>query len=273
MANLPVEDRNKLRRVWNDHAIQLAMKSRWADAVATNRNILELFPNDVDALNRLGRALREQGLYRDARETYQRAVTIDPNNAIAQRNLASLSTVDVDRAPVDTQERVDPRIFSAEAGKSGNAALVRVPDRALIARLTVGDRVYLFPEGRALFVRNGGGDVLGQVEPKIAQRLIDLIRGGSEYAAAIMSADEHSPRILIHETLQHPSQAGKVAFPNRVDTGTTIRPYTRESQVRYSDYDDEDDDGDAEQEFTTEVEPEGEEVVEPSEFEDEQQPE
>ena len=44
-------------------AIALAMQGRWEEAVAANRAILELFPEDVDAYNRLGSALMELGEY------------------------------------------------------------------------------------------------------------------------------------------------------------------------------------------------------------------
>src|SRR5207244_1740013 len=134
------------------------------------------------------------------------------------------------------------RLFIAESGKSGPAQLVAVRDRAAIARMAVGDQVYLEPEGRALYAKNARGETLGQVEPKTAQRLIDLMNGGNKYAAALMNVDESAPRIIIRETFQHASQAGRVSFPTRGDAGTTVRPYTKESLLKYSDYDEEDED-------------------------------
>jgi len=273
MAGYQVEEKTKLRRLWVDHAIQLAMQSKWADAVNVNRNILELFPNDVDALNRLGRALREQGQYKESRQSYQRAVEIDPNNAIAQKNLASLMQLNVEAASAGKHERVDSRLFIAEAGKSGQANLVRISDRPALVKMAVGDQVYLQPEGRVLWVRNARGDTLGQVEPKVAQRLIDLINGGNKYAAALVSVDETNPRIIIHETFQHPSQVGKVSFPTRAEAMGGLRAYTKESLLKYSDFEDDDDDADGEHEYAPEGEAEGEEVLEPSEFEEETQAE
>jgi hypothetical protein len=273
LATYGAEERTKLRKAWVDHAIQLAMQNRWAEAVTVNRNIIELFPNDVDAHNRLGRALREQGQYRDARAAYRRAVEIDPNNGIAQKNLASLQNVGDQAAAGEVAGRVDPRLFIAETGKSGAAALVGVHDKATLARMAVGDQVTLEVDGRALYARNGGGDTVGQIEPKIAQRLIDLINGGNRYAAALMSVDEASPRVIIHETHQDPSQVGKVSFPTRAEAGTSVRPYTKESLLKYSDFDDDDDEDDNTQEFAPEGEAEGEEPLEPSEYEDDSQSE
>ena len=273
MATFQTEERAKMRKHWVDHAIQLAMQSKWAEAVAANRSILENFPNDVDAFNRLGRALREQGQYKEAREAYQRAVQLDPNNSIAQKNLASLSAINLENAVTTTQERVDPRIFIAETGKSGAAGIVRV-DRSALAKMAVGDKVQLQVDGRALFVQNGLGETIGQVEPKLAQRLIDLMEGGNKYEAALMSLDESSPRVILHETFQHPAQAGKVSFPTRAEAGSGVRPYTKESLLKYTDYEEDDEDGDVDHEgMTTEAEPDAEEALEPGEYDDESQSE
>jgi Flp pilus assembly protein TadD len=77
------EDIARLRRVLPERAIALAMQNRWSEAADVNRKIIELYPNDSDAYNRLGKALMEMGLYRDALITYQRAIELDPNNIIA----------------------------------------------------------------------------------------------------------------------------------------------------------------------------------------------
>ena len=277
MAGYSLDERTKHRKAWVDHAIQLAMQNKWAEAIEVNRRIIETFPSDSDltgpAYNRLGRALREQGKYREARDAYRKAVEIDPNNAIAQKNLASLETLDIESAGAAATEKVDARLFIAESGKSGPATLVAVHDRSVIAKMAVGDQVYLQPEGRALYARNARGETLGQVEPRLAQRLIDLLNGGNKYAAALMSVDETAPRLIIHETFQDPSQAGKVSFPTRGEAGTTVRPYTKESLLKYTDYDEEDDDADGEHEMMSETDGESEEALEPSEFEDEPSPE
>lgn len=277
MAGYQIEDRAKHRKAWVDHAIQLAMQNKWGEAVEVNRRIIESFPGDSDltgpAYNRLGRALRELGKYGESRDAYRRAVEIDPNNAIARKNLASLESLDVESASAEAVGKVDARLFIAESGKSGPATLVAVHDRSVIAKMAVGDQVSLEPEGRALYARNARGETLGQVEPRLAQRLIDLMNGGNKYAAALMSVDETAPRLIIHETHQDPSQAGKVSFPTRGDASPAVRPYTKESLLKYSDYDEDDDDADAEHEMMSETDAESEESLEPSEFEDEATPE
>jgi len=80
-----------LKRQRTRQAIDLAMQGRWRETIAANKAILEDFPSDVDARNRLGRAYMELGEYRQARESYSRTVELDPFNAIAKKNLQRLN--------------------------------------------------------------------------------------------------------------------------------------------------------------------------------------
>lgn len=266
MANYQVEERTKLRKHWVDQAISLAMQSKWDEAIKVNQMILEAFPNDVDALNRLGRASTETGQYAAARDSYRRAVEIDPNNTIAQKNLARLSVLNIESAPDAAHEKVDLRLFVAETGKSGVAQLVRLADRATIAKMAVGDQVYLAVEGRALMVRNGRGEVLGQVDPKVSQRLIDLINGGNQYAAAIMALDDTHVRVIIRETHQDPRQLGRVSFPSRGPDASAIRPYIKDTLLKYEADDDEDSE---ESEFDSDAgESDMEETTDSNDFDD-----
>jgi len=70
----PEENSARFRRQRTELAITLATQSRWEEAVQANQDILKVFPQDVDALNRLGKASLELGRYADAREAYGKAV-------------------------------------------------------------------------------------------------------------------------------------------------------------------------------------------------------
>jgi len=269
MGQYRTEERTKVKRRLVERAIQAAMQSRWTEAIDANREILELYPQDVDALNRLGRALMELGRYGEARAAYSRAAEIDPNNSIAHRNLARLSTLSEEVAPAPVAERVDPRLFIAETGKSGVTTLVRPADRATLAKMSVGDQVYFRIDGRALLVTNGRGEYLGQVEPKLAQRLIELMRGGNRYAAGLMSIEDSTLKIIVKEIYQDPSQIGKVSFPSKGPEAAAIRPYIKVGLLR-EEIEEEEESEEAEAGFG--LEHEGEELAEEIEptFEEEE---
>ncbi|HEY7376308.1 MAG TPA: tetratricopeptide repeat protein, partial [Polyangia bacterium] len=162
----------RMRRQRSEQAIKAAMQSRWEEAVQLNQQIIEMTQGrDGDAFNRLGRALMAIGRYRDAREAYGRALQIDPTNQIARKNYASLQQKAQDEAPSAPRDYVDPRLFVEETGKTGVTALVR-PQREALSHMTAGERVVLRRDGNQLFADNAAGDLLGQIEPRLALRLL-----------------------------------------------------------------------------------------------------
>lgn len=224
------EERSRLRRQKTDRAIQLALQSRWDEAVTVNRGILSLYPSDVDTWNRLGKALAELGQYQQARESYAKSLEIDSTNMIAHRNVARLEGLGgAAPARAEPKQQLDPHIFIEETGKTGVTTLHRA-NQEVLARMTAGDRVELCPEGKVLVVKDSRGECVGEVEPKLGLRLLKLMEAGNQYAAALTSLADTANRVIIKETYQHPSQAGRPSFPT---TGPQmIRPSIKESILR-----------------------------------------
>jgi tetratricopeptide (TPR) repeat protein len=225
------DDRTGLfRRQRTQQAIQLAMQGQWQEAAAVNRAIIAVFPNDVDAHNRLGKALTELGRYSEAREAYAKSLELDPLNSIAEKNLTRLATLGEGAAVhAEGGKKLSPQMFIAEMGKTRITVLTR-PAAQAAARMTAGDEVFLRRQNNTLVVESSQGEYLGEVEPKLGMRLIKLMEGGNQYAAAIATLSQDDVRVIIKETFQHPSQAGKLSFPPAA--ADTFRPYTKEGLVR-----------------------------------------
>ena len=120
------EGQGRLRRLRTKQAIVLAMQSRWKEAVAINKGIIESFPQDIDAYNRLGRAFMELGEYSLAKEAYGRALELDPYNAIAQKNLRRLTVLGERPDSSEGDSHVaKPQHFIEEIGKAGVINLTR----------------------------------------------------------------------------------------------------------------------------------------------------
>src|SRR3989442_5638014 len=114
------EEKARLEKQWTDLAIQQALASQWEEAVTTNRNILNLFPSEPDAYNRLGKAYSELGQYTEARQAYSQTLKYSPNNTIAKKNLDRLSLLQEEPVQIHTgADRIDPRLFIEETGKTG----------------------------------------------------------------------------------------------------------------------------------------------------------
>src|SRR5574337_794305 len=131
------EERARLRKQWVEQAIAQALASQWEEAVATNKQILSISPSDVEAYNRLGKAYSEIGQYAEAKAAYSQALKLAPNNTIARRNLERLSRLsDEQAAGGPGLERIDPRLFIEETGKTAATSLLNLAPSDEIARLT-----------------------------------------------------------------------------------------------------------------------------------------
>ncbi|HEV2655670.1 MAG TPA: tetratricopeptide repeat protein, partial [Ktedonobacteraceae bacterium] len=153
------EEKARLKKQWTDLAVQQAQEGQWEEAVSTNRNILNIFPYEPDAFNRLGKALSELGQYTDARQAYTQTLKYSPKNIIAKKNLDRLAQLEESavqsRGGVD---RIDPRLFIEETGKTGMTELISLGSNSVLAKVGVGDRVQLFVNGHTLLVRNAAGE-------------------------------------------------------------------------------------------------------------------
>ena len=226
------EDKARLRRKASQEAISLAMQSRWQEAVTVNQSILELFPTDIDAYNRLGRAFMELGEFAKAKEAYSRGLELDPNNAIAQKNLQRLSLLPDSKVKVKEERReVAPDLFIGEMGKAGVVNLQNLAPGEVLARMAAGNQVDLKVRGQRLIIENEQGEYLGLVEPPHGFRLARLIVGGNKYTAAIVNIDNNTARVIIREVFQHPNQIGRPSFPVKAVEG--FQPHVKDTLLRH----------------------------------------
>jgi tetratricopeptide (TPR) repeat protein len=230
------DEKLRQRRRIQDQAVDLAAKNRWEEAVEANLNLLSL-GEDADTFNRLGKAYFELGKLSDARDAYQNALRLLPSNSIARKNLDRLDDLLARSAtaPVRTERQlVDLRLFITETGKTALTSLIDIPRGATVEAVVTGEKIELKQDGRNVLVLDVGGNVIGRVEPKLAQRLSELMSGGNRYAAAVAQSHGHQLRILIRETYQDPSQRGRVSFPGKLGEGALAGGYI--ASARYDEY-------------------------------------
>ena len=241
MALGEADSTTRQRRQLGEQAIAHATHGEWEAAVETNRELLELGP-DIDAYNRLGKALAELDRAAEALEAYEQALERDATNRIAQRNVERLRVLIAADKPVqDGKGRTDKApatLFIEEMGKTGRARLINPAAPRVLAPLSPGDAVELTVEGDALQAQVGG-TAIGAVEPRIAGRLLKLIAAGNRYEAAITTLHESGSEltIIIREVFTHPANFGKVSFPTVASGGGGVRPYIKGSALRYDDED------------------------------------
>jgi len=269
MTAFTLEEQSKRKRQQLQQAQQLAANGAWEEAVDLNREILEGTPGDVQAHNRLGKALSELGRYGEAHASYARAVELDPTNQIARRNLQRLEPLKDREGDAQAAERrrtqARQSMFIEEIGKTRVVDLEDVAPDKDVVQMSPGDRVDLRVESGQLVAYCEDGLRLGRLPAKLTVRLIELIQGGNRYGGAITAVAPGMLRVIVREIYQHPSQQGRLSFP--VETRPTLpRPYLRDSQRTRFLGDDQDflatDEDEDEIDEETEVEEEDDEFTE-----------
>ncbi len=236
------EETFRARRRLQNQAIELAANNQWAAAVEVNLQILELGA-DVDTLNRLGKASFELNQLGTARDYYRRGLELAPNNPIARKNIDRLDELLSRPGPLpdrSSRARVDLRMFITEIGKTAVTQLIDVPRGP--TPVVTGERVEVRLDGTRVHAVDSEGHVIGRIEPKLAQRLAELMRGGNRYVAAVAYVQGQRIRVLIREIYQDPSQRGRVSFPGTLSEGA-MRGYP--SGISVDDYREEVEDDEA----------------------------
>ena len=204
------------------------MAGDWPRAIDLNRTILEQSPRDVDAWNRLGKAQTELGSLEEALDAYRAALTIDPGNVIAQRNVERLETAPTSAAPESGSAPLRAGVFVEEVGKTYVTDLIRPAASDVLARVAPADEVGLVASGGQVEVHDRDGRRLGQLEPRIAQRLIKLQGDGNRYQAYVVAMTGNTVRVILREMFHNPEAPELTSFPRQAKIAAP-RPYLRET--------------------------------------------
>ena len=228
-------------RAFADQAVQAALEADWTRALDLNTRIIEGNADDLEARNRLGRALLETGKLEEAKATYAEVLKTEPNNPIALRNVARLATLIEHKTKINmTKSKTQPRLFIEDMGKTGILRLINPAPAHIVAKYSPGAEAELRERDGLIAVHARDGELLGFLEPKVGRRLLDLLRTGNQYVVAVVSNDQQNPRIAIRETLQSPENAQRISFPgHHRPAETKERAYIKGNFFRFGSEDDE----------------------------------
>ena len=206
-------DRNKLKREKSQQAVDFALDGLWEQARGVNEDILQYFPDDIETMNRLGKANLELGNLSIAKTNFQKVLILSPYNTIAKKNLERLSLLPNRRSVSQNTKKVAPKLLLEKNGRTGITMLRMCARQNILANVASGDLVTLEVSNESLRALNSDGITLGYVETKLATRLVKLIGKGNCYDAAILSATATTVSVVIRETYRHPSLLGVISFP------------------------------------------------------------
>jgi tetratricopeptide (TPR) repeat protein len=226
-------ERIKPRAQYVDEAIELALQSKWAEAVQVNRGIMDRFGPDEDTLNRLGKAYTELGQLDDGMDAYKSTLKLNPVNPIAQKNLAKLQGLRGGQSVPTSKAKVDVDAFIEETGKTALTALHVHAEGDPCSKVAGGDPVKLIVAGDTMNVETARGIALGHLEHALGRRLIKFLEGGNRYSGAVATCEGGAIRIIVRETYQDPKFFGRPSFPIKKGR-EEFRPYAKESLLNRS---------------------------------------
>ena len=106
MTATRVDERSQTREIktQTEAAVAFALNQDWRQAVDANVAVLRLGPNNIEALNRLAKALLELGELTETRDVIEVALRIDPANTIAHRNRDRLERAEAITKPASSEQ-------------------------------------------------------------------------------------------------------------------------------------------------------------------------
>lgn len=208
-------------------AIGAALNNDWAKAVELNLKILKSGDQNIDCLNRLGKAYLELGDHKRACQIIRKALKIDKYDSIAQKNLARATQDPCKKVCSDTSTSKHIS-FLEEPGKTKLISLVNLAPANELLKQKQADAVILTLKRHTVIATDTQKTYLGSLPDDIGHRLSVLIKGGNTYCAFIKSVCKNSLVIFVKETFRTKKFADTPSF---ITNASDYFSYVREELV------------------------------------------
>lgn len=199
-----------------DEAVAAALSLDWQKAFEINQKIHEETPDDVDCLNRLGRACLELGDNKKAITCFRRVLKLSKYNQIAIKNLTratQLGTKKLNSMPFDGHDHHTPISFLEEPGKTKLVTLVNTAPLKTLLSLNYGEKVQIAAKRHTILVSDCNDNYLGALPDDIGHRLLVLLTGGNKYDGYVRSVNKNSVSIFLIETSRAKKFHNTPSFP------------------------------------------------------------
>jgi len=188
-------------------AIKYAKKNNWEEAVKVNQELLELNPEDTNALNRLGVALIQLDNIKEAKKAFKKTLELDVNNRIAQKHLEKLKNNQTIAIPSFSRQH-----FIEEPGKTKTVSLLRLTNKQVLENISVGQDCELKIKNRFISIESND-KYLGTLPEDLSFRLSKLIKSGNKYSCQIRMCSAKQCSVYLKEITRSPKNQGTQSFP------------------------------------------------------------
>lgn len=176
-------------------AIKSALNCDWISAREINLQILANNPNDIDALNRLSKALYELGETKKAIEISNQVLLIDPLDKIANRAIEKY------QKGKNKSSKTETILFIEEPGRTKIVNLINL-DCEICPHLSSGEKILINHGNHKVSASREDGKYIGKFKDDISKKIINLINAGNRYDFYVHAASANKVTIFIKQTHQ-----------------------------------------------------------------------
>ena len=195
-------------------AINNAMNGQWIDAIKLNENIIQIDKKNIEAYLRLGFANLQINKIKRAKQFYLQALKIQPNNSFVKKNLERIKILDSKKLVSSNTTPLDPLLFVDIPGKTKTISLVKCGPKSVLAKLTVGQKVFLINKKRRVEIRTTEKEYVGCLPDDLSKRLAIFIKNGGIFSVYIKETSLKNITVLIKEEKKGTKMMKFVAFPS-----------------------------------------------------------
>jgi tetratricopeptide (TPR) repeat protein len=207
-----------------NNAIQAALSQNWKEAITLNTALLKQSKDDIGALCRLAYAHLKSGQVKEAKKIYEKVLSIDQYNKIAEKNLKKLATIKKkDVVDAAGSAAISPMMFLEEPGITKIVDCIHIAPPQALSTLSAGEEVLLKSKNHCIEIRTNQNTYLGALPDDISFRLLKLMESGNTYRAIIKSVEKNTLQVLIRETARGKRFANQPTFA----ASTSYVPFAR----------------------------------------------
>lgn len=197
-----------------EQAINCAMNGQWTEAVRLNESIIKIDKKNIEAYLRLGFANLQINKIKKAKEYYLQALKIQPNNGFVKKNLDRIKILESKKLISSNTTPLDPLLFVDIPGKTKTVSLVNCGPKSVLAKLTVGQKVFLIVKKRRVEIRTEEKEYAGCLPDDLSKRLAIFIKNGGVFSVYIKETSLKMINVLIKEEKKGAKMMKFVAFPS-----------------------------------------------------------
>jgi tetratricopeptide (TPR) repeat protein len=199
-------------------AIEAAISADWETAIKYNNEILKHDKKNADVYLRLGFAYMQNGKIDDARKNYKKALAMQPGNRTATDNLEKIKILESKKIHKSKDVNLNPYLFLDIPGKTKTVNLVNCGQKAVLARLAIGQKLSLLVKKRRVEVRTMDDEYIGCLPDDISKRLTIFIKAGSAFNAYAKETSLKQAAVFLKEDKKGKRVAKYISFPVNIQS-------------------------------------------------------